>query len=161
MGIQTIKGGWHFSFLQKPEDIALKIKSYSHGEFNTKENVDKEKIQSGFTTITNEQMSKRVEDMIAQKAKEVSTDDNEVYEIWNKMGKPSKRKFDDADRKEVNLENLASSYNALEKKLGSRTEDLSKQVRQDLEQERLGKTPEEYNVTDDELKSSEESKDET
>jgi len=63
--------------------------------------LDKEKIQSGFTTITNEQMSKRVEDMIAQKAKEVSTDDNEVYEIWNKMGKPSKRKFDDADRKEV------------------------------------------------------------
>ena len=33
-------------------------------------------------------------------------------------------KFWDADRKEVNLENLASSYNALEKKLGSRTEDL-------------------------------------
>ena len=40
-------------------------------------------------------------------------------------------KFWDADRKEVNLENLASSYNALEKKLGSRTEDLSKQIRTD------------------------------
>lgn len=60
-------------------------------------------------------------------------------------------KFWDADRKEVNLENLASSYNALEKKLGSRTEDLSKQVRQDLEQERLGKTPEEYKVNVPEL----------
>ena len=60
-------------------------------------------------------------------------------------------KFWDADRKEVNLENLASSYNALEKKLGSRTEDLSKQVRQDLEQERLGKVPEEYKVTVPEL----------
>ncbi len=60
-------------------------------------------------------------------------------------------KFWDADRKEVNLENLASSYNALEKKLGSRTEDLSKQVRQDLEQERLGKTPEEYKVNIPEL----------
>jgi hypothetical protein len=60
-------------------------------------------------------------------------------------------KFWDADRKEVNLENLASSYNALEKKLGSRTEDLSKQVRQDLEQERLGKTPEEYKVNLPEL----------
>ena len=60
-------------------------------------------------------------------------------------------KFWDADRKEVNWENLASSYNALEKKLGSRTEDLSKQVRQDLEQERLGKVPEEYKVNVPEL----------
>jgi len=60
-------------------------------------------------------------------------------------------KFWDADRKEVNLENLASSYNALEKKLGSRTEDLSKQVRQDLEQERLGKVPEEYSLNVPEL----------
>ena len=60
-------------------------------------------------------------------------------------------KFWDADRKEVNLENLASSYNAIEKKLGSRTEDLSKQVRQDLEQERLGKVPEEYKVNVPEL----------
>ena len=41
-------------------------------------------------------------------------------------------KFWDAERKEVNLENLASSYNALEKKLGSRTEDLSKQIEQIL-----------------------------
>ena len=60
-------------------------------------------------------------------------------------------KFWDVDRKEVNLENLASSYNALEKKLGSRTDDLSKQVRQDLEQERLGKVPEEYKITVPEL----------
>ena len=60
-------------------------------------------------------------------------------------------KFWDADRKEVNLENLASSYNALEKKLGSRTEDLSKQIRTDIEQERLRSTPEEYKVNLPEL----------
>jgi len=60
-------------------------------------------------------------------------------------------KFWDADRKEVNLENLASSYNALEKKLGSRTEDLSKQIRTDIEQEKLNKTPEEYKVNLPEL----------
>ena len=60
-------------------------------------------------------------------------------------------KFWDAERKEVNLENLASSYNALEKKLGSRTEDLSKQIRQDLEQEKLSKAPEEYKVNLPEL----------
>ena len=41
-------------------------------------------------------------------------------------------KFWNTDTKEVNLENLASSYNALEKKLGSRTEDLSKQIEQIL-----------------------------
>ena len=38
--LQIINGGWHFSFLQSPSDIAKKIKSYSHGEFNTKENTD-------------------------------------------------------------------------------------------------------------------------
>ena len=38
--LQIINGGWHFSFLQSPQDISKKIKSYSHGEFNTKENTD-------------------------------------------------------------------------------------------------------------------------
>ena len=42
--LQIINGGWHFSFLQSPEDIAKKIKSYSHGEFNTEENVNLNKI---------------------------------------------------------------------------------------------------------------------
>ena len=42
--LQIIDGGWHFSFLQNARDIANKIKSYSHGEFNTKDNVDIEKI---------------------------------------------------------------------------------------------------------------------
>ena len=28
------KGGWHFSFLMRPEDIQKKIKSYAHKEFN-------------------------------------------------------------------------------------------------------------------------------
>ena len=42
--LQIIDGGWHFSFLQSPEDIIKKIKSYSHGEFNTKKNTDLEKI---------------------------------------------------------------------------------------------------------------------
>tara|TARA_E500000178_G_scaffold356112_1_gene431717 strand:- start:1353 stop:2156 length:804 start_codon:yes stop_codon:yes gene_type:complete len=42
---QIINGGWHFSFLQTPSDIVKKIKSYSHGEFNTKDNTDIEKIE--------------------------------------------------------------------------------------------------------------------
>ena len=43
--LQIIKGGWHFSFLQKPSEIAKKIKSYSHGEFNIDEIVDERKIE--------------------------------------------------------------------------------------------------------------------
>ncbi len=44
---QIIEGGWHFSFLQNPKQIQTKIKSFSHGEFNTEdinENKIKEKI---------------------------------------------------------------------------------------------------------------------
>ena len=55
-------------------------------------------------------------------------------------------KFWNAETKEVNIENLASSYNSLESKLGSRTEDLSKQIRADLENERLSKVPESYKL---------------
>ena len=41
---QVIEGGWHFSFLQTPQQIHTKIKSYSHGEFNN-ENVNEDKIK--------------------------------------------------------------------------------------------------------------------
>ena len=44
INLQIIYGGWHFSFLQSPEDISKKIKSYSHGEFNTKDNTNLNKI---------------------------------------------------------------------------------------------------------------------
>ncbi len=42
---QIIQGGWHFSFLHTPDNISKKIKSYSHGEFNTKQNTDEQKIK--------------------------------------------------------------------------------------------------------------------
>ena len=38
--LQIINGGWHFSFLQSPEDIAKKIKSFSHGEYKTEDNIN-------------------------------------------------------------------------------------------------------------------------
>lgn len=41
---QIINGGWHFSFLQTPQQILTKIKSFSHGEFNSK-NVNEKKIE--------------------------------------------------------------------------------------------------------------------
>ena len=44
-------GGWHFAYLQRPEDISKKIKSFAHGEFNkanftNQENI-REKINMG------------------------------------------------------------------------------------------------------------------
>ena len=38
-------GGWHFSFLKKPEDISKKIKAYAHSEFNLPEFTDENKIK--------------------------------------------------------------------------------------------------------------------
>ena len=31
---QIINGGWHFSYMQTPEQILEKVKSFSHGEYN-------------------------------------------------------------------------------------------------------------------------------
>ena len=44
---QIIEGGWHFSYMQSPEQILNKIKSFSHGEYNNKnlnEKIIEEKI---------------------------------------------------------------------------------------------------------------------
>jgi len=55
-------------------------------------------------------------------------------------------KFWNNDTKQVNIENLASSYNSLEQKLGSRTEDLSKQIREDIAKEKAANVPESYKL---------------
>ena len=39
-----IDGGWHFSFLKKPKDIAKKIKAYAHQEFYKEEFINEKKI---------------------------------------------------------------------------------------------------------------------
>ena len=44
MNLQIINGGWHFSFLQTPDQILNKIRSYSHGEFN-KEGINEKIIE--------------------------------------------------------------------------------------------------------------------
>ncbi len=41
---QIIDGGWHFSYLQTPDQILNKVKSFSHGEFY-KENFNKKHIE--------------------------------------------------------------------------------------------------------------------
>ena len=38
-------GGWHFAYLQSPESISKKIKSFAHGEFNTANTSDEENIK--------------------------------------------------------------------------------------------------------------------
>tara|TARA_A100001015_G_scaffold274909_1_gene331681 strand:+ start:2717 stop:3523 length:807 start_codon:yes stop_codon:yes gene_type:complete len=44
-------GGWHFAYLQKPENISKKIQSFAHGEFNKERLINekniKEKIKKG------------------------------------------------------------------------------------------------------------------
>ena len=37
-------GGWHFAYLQTPENISKKIKSFAHGEFNKIDNTNEESI---------------------------------------------------------------------------------------------------------------------
>ena len=38
-------GGWHFAFLQTPENISKKIKSFAHGEFNNNDLTNEKKIE--------------------------------------------------------------------------------------------------------------------
>ena len=38
-------GGWHFAYLQSPENISKKIKSFAHGEFNKEDISNKENIK--------------------------------------------------------------------------------------------------------------------
>ena len=44
--IQIIgNGGWHFAYLNTPENISNKIKSFAHGEFNRETNIEVENIR--------------------------------------------------------------------------------------------------------------------
>lgn len=44
LNLQIINGGWHFSYMQTPEQILKKVKSFSHGEYNN-ENLNKKDIE--------------------------------------------------------------------------------------------------------------------
>jgi len=78
-----------------------------------------------------------VEENIAQESNEESVNRPEYIP----------EKFWDPDNKSANVEALASSYNALEKKLGQKTEELTKSIRDDLDRERLANVPENYEIT--------------
>ena len=55
-------------------------------------------------------------------------------------------KFWNGDANTVNVESLASSYNALEKKFSQKVEDLSKTIRSDIETEKANSAPQEYKL---------------
>lgn len=63
-------------------------------------------------------------------------------------GKPEHipEKFWDVNNKSVNVEALSTSYNSLEKKLGKRTDDLSQQIRQDIDNQKMKNVPKEYEI---------------
>lgn len=60
-------------------------------------------------------------------------------------------KFWDADKNEINVEELSMSYTALEKKLGQRTESLVNDIREEIKGEIASRAPEEYVIPDLEL----------
>ncbi len=77
--IQLIKnGGWHFTYLMKPEEISQKIKSMAHTEFNREEFVDTEKIKVKI---------KKLEDPFGRnlKLKKVKIDENYPEYIKNNI----------------------------------------------------------------------------
>ena len=55
-------------------------------------------------------------------------------------------KFWNGDANTVNVESLASSYNALEKKFSQKVEDLTKTIRSDIETEKANSAPQEYKL---------------
>ena len=79
----------------------------------------------------------------------MSEEDNKQETTTEESTRPEhiSEKFWNQDTGEVNVESLSTSYNALEKKLGQRTDELTKQIRTDMEQERNAKVPEKYEIT--------------
>lgn len=75
--------------------------------------LDESKVQNGFTTITSEKRSKRVDDALKIKAKEVASMPSEAYELWQKMGNSPKRTFNDSDKQQISeyvFNDLKSRY---------------------------------------------------
>lgn len=80
--------------------------------------LDESVIQNGFVTITRKQVDQRVKDSAKTRAKEVASIPSEAYELWQKMGNPPKRTFNDAEKQQI--------ANYVEKDLISRVEETYK-----------------------------------
>ena len=83
--LQIIKnGGWHFAYLQSPENISKKIKSFAHGEFNkvnftNQENI-KEKIIMGKDIFDRDIIYKKVK--IDNSFPKYIVDNKEKFQEW-------------------------------------------------------------------------------
>ena len=82
------------------------------------------------------------EEQVQETTQEVSQENTTEVQIPEYIPE----KFWDTDRNEIKVEELGASYKALEQKLGMRTEDLTKQLREDLEAERKSSVPESYEI---------------
>ena len=89
-----------------------------------------------------EEQVQQTEETIVDTTQETPNTDTSSIEIPEYI--PTK--FWDVDRNEVKVEELGASYKALESKLGMRTDELSKQIREDLEGERRSGVPESYEI---------------
>ena len=74
-------GGWHFSFLKKPKDIAKKIKAYSHQEFN----------KNNFTNIKN--IEKKIIEKLDIFGRNYKYEKIEIDEKFPKYIRENKEKF--------------------------------------------------------------------
>ena len=77
-------GGWHFAYLQSPENILKKIKSFAHGEFNkvnftNQENI-KEKINMGKDIFDRGIIYKKVQ--IDSSFPKYIVDNKEKFQEW-------------------------------------------------------------------------------
>jgi len=63
--------------------------------------LDSSKIQSGYTTITREKLDAEKENALKQKAKEVAGIRSEAFELWQRMGNPPKREFNEEDKAKI------------------------------------------------------------
>ena len=77
-------GGWHFAYLQSPENISQKIKSFAHGEFNKAHFVNqdniKKKIEMGEDIFDRGINYKRVE--IDNSFPKYIVDNKEKFKKW-------------------------------------------------------------------------------
>lgn len=63
--------------------------------------LDSSKIQSGFTTVTREKLDQEKENALKLKAKEVAGIRSEAFELWQRMGNPPKREFNEEDKAKI------------------------------------------------------------
>ena len=77
-------GGWHFAYLQSPENISKKIKSFAHGEFNKTNFADyeniKEKINAGKDIFDRDIIYKKVK--IDNSFPKYIVDNKEKFKEW-------------------------------------------------------------------------------